>query len=78
VSGTYYVKVPKGSGPLRIEDPRAGLFMACPPRKIQRDLIPREGEVILFESWMKHEVPPHGCEESRISISFNYDWLDRG
>jgi uncharacterized protein (TIGR02466 family) len=75
VSGTFYVKVPKGSGPLRIEDPRAALFMACPPRKIQYDLVPREGEVILFESWMKHEVPPHSCEESRVSVSFNYDWI---
>ena len=75
VSGTYYVTVPKGSGPLRIEDPRAGLFMACPPRTLQHDLIPREGDVILFESWLKHEVPPHSCEESRVSVSFNYDWI---
>ena len=75
VSGTYYVKVPRGSGPLRIEDPRASLFMTCPPRVFQHDLIPRKGEVILFESWLKHEVPPHSCAEDRISISFNYDWI---
>ncbi|NDG84064.1 MAG: hypothetical protein EBX52_03380 [Proteobacteria bacterium] len=75
VSGTYYVSVPGGSGPLRIEDPRASLFMACPPRTIQCDLVPRNGEVILFESWLKHEVPPHSCDENRISISFNYDWI---
>ena len=72
VSGTYYVKVPKGSSPLRIEDPRAGLFMNCPPRAIQKDLYPKSGEVILFESWLRHEVPPHSSEESRVSISFNY------
>jgi uncharacterized protein (TIGR02466 family) len=75
VSGTYYVSIPEGASPLRIEDPRTAMLMACPPRKIQQDLIPKEGEVILFESWMKHEVPPHFCSEPRISISFNYDWI---
>ncbi len=75
VSGTYYVRVPRGSGPLRIEDPRAALFMACPPRPLQHDLIPRKGDVVLFESWLKHEVPPHFGDEERISISFNYDWI---
>ncbi len=75
VSGTFYVAVPPGSGPLRIEDPRAPLFMACPPRKMQIDLQPRAGEVILFESWMKHEVPPNRAAGERISVSFNYDWI---
>jgi uncharacterized protein (TIGR02466 family) len=75
VSGTYYVSVPEGAGPLRIEDPRAGLFMACPPRRLQVDLQPRAGEVVLFESWMKHEVPPHRGMGERISVSFNYDWI---
>jgi len=76
VSGTYYVHVPKGSSPLRLEDPRAPLFMASPMRKIQEDLHPKEGEVVLFESWLKHEVPPHSSTEQRISISFNYDWIE--
>jgi uncharacterized protein (TIGR02466 family) len=75
VSGTYYLSVPKGSSPLRIEDPRSALFMASPPRKIQQDLTPKAGEVILFESWLKHEVPPHHSNEDRISVSFNYDWF---
>ena len=75
VSGTYYLDVPKNTSPLRIEDPRAGLFMAAPPRPIQADLKPKSGDVILFESWLKHEVPPHQTAGTRISISFNYDWI---
>ena len=75
VSGTYYLKVPKGSAILRLEDPRSGLFMASPARKIQMDLTPKSGEVIFFESWLKHEVPPHDSSDSRISVSFNYDWI---
>lgn len=77
ISGTFYVSVEKNASPLRIEDPRASLFMASPARKIQHDLQPKNGEVILFESWMKHEVPPHQSNESRVSVSFNYDWLGR-
>jgi uncharacterized protein (TIGR02466 family) len=75
LSGTYYLQVPKGTSPLRIEDPRVGLFMASPPRRIQADLTPKAGDVILFESWLKHEVPPHHTNDERISVSFNYDWF---
>jgi uncharacterized protein (TIGR02466 family) len=75
ISGTYYLQIPKGTSPLRIEDPRASLFMASPPRKMQQDLKPKAGEIILFESWLKHEVPPHQTNEERISVSFNYDWF---
>ena len=76
VSGTYYVDVPRGSSPLRIEDPRAPLFMAAPARKFQEDLIPKVGEIILFESWLKHEVPPNRVKGTRISVSFNYERID--
>ena len=75
VSGTFYVSVPKGKAPLRIEDPRAALFMACPHRKAQHDFHPKAGEIILFESYMRHEVPPHRTDETRVSVSFNYDWM---
>ncbi len=75
VSGSYYVDVPKGSAPLRIEDPRATLFMASPARKIQEDFFPKSGEIILFESWLKHEVPPGTSKGVRISVSFNYELI---
>jgi uncharacterized protein (TIGR02466 family) len=77
ISGTYYLEVEKNSSPLRLEDPRANLFMASPARPIQHDLMPKNDDVILFESWMKHEVPPHSSKKNRISLSFNYDWIDR-
>ena len=77
ISGTYYLSIPKGTSPLRVEDPRASLFMAAPARPIQIDLKPKNGDVILFESWLKHEVPPHSSAEPRISVSFNYDWMNR-
>ena len=35
---------------------------------------PRAGTLLLWESWLRHEVPPNGGRENRISISFNYAW----
>ena len=32
------------------------------------------GNVILFESWLRHEVPSNRVPEERISVSFNYAW----
>ncbi|MBI1210679.1 MAG: hypothetical protein GC190_04405 [Alphaproteobacteria bacterium] len=80
VSGTYYVAVPKGAGALKLEDPRLGLMMAAPLRKARaaRDnqtfvyLEPKAGTLLLWESWLRHEVPANRAAGERISISFNY------
>lgn len=29
---------------------------------------------LLWESWLRHEVPMNLAEEERISVSFNYEW----
>jgi uncharacterized protein (TIGR02466 family) len=83
ISGTYYVKTPKGSSGLKFEDPRLERFMAAPPRLAGARpqnrswfVIPAEaGNVVLFESWLRHEVPPNPVASERISISFNYNWF---
>ena len=66
VSGTYYVKTPKGCAGLKFEDPRLERFMAAPPRRADSRpdnqpwvTLPAEaGALVLFESWLRHEVPP--------------------
>lgn len=80
VSGTFYVTVPPGSGAIRFEDPRLGLMMAAPPkRKSARpenraffDVEPRAGQLLLWESWLRHGVETNRARGNRISISFNY------
>ncbi len=80
LSGTYYVDVPKGSSAIKFEDPRLGLFMNAPPKKAKGknkpffELAAKAGTLILFESWLRHEVPLQASESCRISISFNYGW----
>ncbi len=83
LSGTYYVQVPPGSPGLKFEDPRLDRFMAAPPRKTSagREARPwvtfpaAAGQLLLFESWLRHEVAPNPVKTERISISFNYHWL---
>lgn len=83
ISGTYYVQIPKGAGCIKFEDPRSNYFMATlakktnAPEKHQTfvNVQPQEGEIVLFESWMRHEVPPNASELDRISVSFNYGWF---
>ena len=82
ISGTYYVRTPAGCSGLKFEDPRLDRFMAAPPRRTDARVenrphvtYPAEaGNVLLFESWLRHEVAANRVDEERISISFNYDW----
>jgi uncharacterized protein (TIGR02466 family) len=83
ISGTYYVQTPKGCSGLKFEDPRLDSFMATPPRKADCRpenkpwiTVPAQaGNVALFESWIRHEVPINQRRAERISISFNYSWF---
>ena len=73
VSGTFYVEVPGGSGPIRFEDPRLPLMMAAPPREASFVTVtPRPGLLLLWESWLRHEVLPGSGRGERLSISFNF------
>jgi uncharacterized protein (TIGR02466 family) len=82
VSGTYYVTIPEGASALKLEDPRLGFMMAAPPRKAKAKpenrqfayMKPAPGTVLLWESWLRHEVPLNEAESERISVSFNYSW----
>jgi uncharacterized protein (TIGR02466 family) len=83
LSGTYYVRVPRGAPGLKFEDPRLDRYMAAPPRRADAPAAQRTwftvpavaGRVVLFESWLRHEVPPNPVAGERVSISFNYGWF---
>lgn len=80
VSGTLYVALPDGARGLKLEDPRLPQLMAAPPRRADApedlrtfvELTPAPGTVLLWESWLRHEVPASTGRGERISISFNY------
>jgi len=80
VSGTLYVAIPKRSGAIAFEDPRLPMMMAAPPREngAPEDLRtivtvePRPGLLLLWESWLRHEVLAGDGKGDRLSISFNF------
>jgi uncharacterized protein (TIGR02466 family) len=80
ISGTTYVAMPEGTSALRLEDPRHAMMMMAPlrrkdaPRELQPFVYvqPAAGEVLLWESWLRHEVPANPAPGPRISVSFNY------
>ncbi|WGH79150.1 2OG-Fe(II) oxygenase family protein [Jannaschia ovalis] len=82
ISGTTYVAMPEGTSAIRFEDPRLPMMMAAPTRRkdAPEELrtfhyeTPAVGDVVLWESWLRHEVPMNMTEEDRISVSFNYRW----
>ena len=82
VSGTTYVAMPEGTSALKLEDPRLAMMMLSPlrkkdaPQELQPFVYvkPEVGELLLWESWLRHEVPMNMSEEERISVSFNYNW----
>jgi len=82
ISGTTYVSMPDGTSALKLEDPRSQMMMAAPVRKADareemRTFIyakPEVGDVLLWESWLRHEVPMNMAEDDRVSVSFNYKW----
>ncbi|QFU07642.1 hypothetical protein PARPLA_01554 [Rhodobacteraceae bacterium THAF1] len=83
ISGTTYVAMPEGTSAIRFEDPRHPMMMAHPPRKKDAPealkpfvyVRPEVGDVLLWESFIRHEVPLNMSEEERISVSFNYKWV---
>jgi uncharacterized protein (TIGR02466 family) len=83
LSGIYYVQTPRNGPGLKFEDPRLDRMMAAPPRRSAASrenqtwvTVPvQPGQIILFESWLRHEVAPNPARGDRISISFNYGWF---
>lgn len=80
ISGTLYVEVPKGSGAIRLEDPRLSMMMAAPTRRPDAaeelqsfvTVEPRPGLLLLWESWLRHEILPGSGRGERLSVSFNF------
>lgn len=78
ISGSYYIDAP--TEPIIFYDPR-------PIREFTESIsmgrgtiytattiamMPKEGELLLFPSWLKHSVPENKSEKERVIISFNF------
>ena len=79
-SGTYYIKTPPQSGALILHDPRPGVHIKMPKRKegnfskqlwTQVFFQPQAGQLVIFPSWLWHEVQANSTKDPRISVAFN-------
>ena len=88
VSGVFYAKARHGSSPIILSDPRGGghratagmrskTYMPEPPFHHQYYFFPKAGDLLLFPSFMVHEVPEQlnleldTFSQSRIVFPFN-------
>ena len=82
ISGTIYISMPPKTSAIKFEDPKLPMMMAAPSRIVNAKeylkpfiyINPLVGQILLWESWLRHEVPTNMSSEERISISFNYSW----
>lgn len=80
ISGTCYIAMPTGAGRIKFEDPRLPMLMAAPPLRSDAPdaaarfhyVTPEIGDVLMWESWLRHEVMTSQTDAPRISVSFNY------
>jgi uncharacterized protein (TIGR02466 family) len=80
LSGTLYIEAPKGSGAIRFEDPRLPMMMAAPQRSADApeplrtfvSVEPAPGRLLMWESWLRHEVLAGTSRGERLSVSFNF------
>jgi uncharacterized protein (TIGR02466 family) len=78
LSGVFYLEVPKGSSPIIFHDPRPFRDSMQLPRKednsITSEIItyaPEDGDFVIWESWIHHQVPKNQSEAERITLVFN-------
>ena len=76
LSGSFYLKVPPGSGDFVFRDPRPGVIHGFVKGAVVNGhsdihLTPSEGLLVLFPCWMEHYVETHEADEPRIAIAFN-------
>jgi len=76
LSGVFYVKCPELSGSIRFYDPRPHISSAPDMEylydgKEYEEIIPQENMMLMFPSWLEHDVQMNKTNKERISISFN-------
>jgi uncharacterized protein (TIGR02466 family) len=78
LSGVYYLKASEGSGDIEFLDPRQQALVLQPQVTAQtphnawkQRITPQEGRLLIFQSWLQHQVQENLSKEDRISISFN-------
>lgn len=77
IAGVYYMRVSADQGGIQFKNPNVMMQWchfpegARTPQSIE--IIPNDGDIILFPAWLTHNTLPNTTDEDRISVAFNID-----
>ena len=78
ISGVYWVRANETAGKLRLHNPNSiTQYVSAIDRTNQwtsvvADITPEKGKMVIFPSYVKHEVLPSGTDAIRTTIAFNF------
>lgn len=79
ISGVYYFRVSQEQGGLGFNNPNPIVYNAgfpegrCSPQSLE--IVPNDGDIILFPAWLQHGTYANESNEERISVAFNVDFV---
>lgn len=78
LSGVFYLSVPENSADINFYDPRPFRKFVSYPVVEQTEVTwesvrfsPSKGLLLIWESWIEHEVPINNSDDGRITLVFN-------
>ncbi len=79
LSGVYYVQTQEGANTISFDDPRPQTNIIAPVTSEITDenagqihITTREGLLVLFPSWLQHQVPRNKSQQARFRIAFKF------
>lgn len=79
IAGVYYFRVSDAQGGICFNNPNLMIYNAhfpegrCSPQSVE--LIPKDGDVVLFPAWLQHSTHENTTDEERISVAFNINFI---
>lgn len=79
IAGVYYYRVSDEQGGLCFNNPNMMIYNAAFPEGRTSpqsvEIIPKDGDTILFPAWLQHSTMENTIDDERISIAFNINFI---
>jgi uncharacterized protein (TIGR02466 family) len=79
IAGSYYFRVSADQGGINFNNPNLMMYNCGFPEGTQSpqslELIPNDGDIILFPAWLQHGTSVNTTDEERISVAFNINYI---
>lgn len=79
IAGVYYFRVSDEQGGISWNNPNPIIYNAGFPEGRTSpqciELVPNDGDIILFPAWLQHSTHTNTTDEERISVAFNVNYI---